>query len=99
MPERLQVRGLDKIEHFVAYGAITILFVLSIRARFSLLPAAAIFFAISALGAVDELTQPLVNRTASPVDWLADVVGILIVLLIFLYLSRPRNEAVTNIGF
>ena len=43
MPERLQVRGLDKIEHFVAYGAITILFVLSLRDRFSLLSAAVLF--------------------------------------------------------
>ena len=34
MPQRLQVSGLDKIEHFAAYGAITFLFILSIRARF-----------------------------------------------------------------
>ena len=91
MPERLQVSGLDKIEHFVAYGVITFLFILSLRDRFSLFSAVALFFAISALGAVDELTQPLVNRTASPVDWLADIAGISVVLLTF-YLIRPKYQ-------
>ena len=90
MPERLKVRGLDKIEHFVAYGAITILFVLSRRDRFSLLSAAVLFFATSALGAVDELTQPLVNRVASPVDWLADIVGISVVLLAFVCFNHSN---------
>jgi len=96
MPERLQVSGLYKIEHFVAYGAITLLFVLSLRDRFSLLSAAVLFFAISALGAVDELTQPLVNRTASPVDWLADIVGISLVLLAFICFNHSKRQAVTN---
>ena len=96
IPERLQVSGLDKIEHFVAYGAITILFVLSLRDRFSLLSAAAIFFAISALGAVDELTQPLVNRVASPMDWLADIVGVSVVLFAFVCFNHSKRQAVTN---
>ena len=96
MPERLQVRGLDKIEHIAAYGAITILFVLSLRTRLSLLTAAAFFFAISALGAVDELTQPLVNRTASPLDWLADIVGISVVLLAFVCFNHSKRQAVSN---
>jgi len=96
MPERLQVRGLDKIEHFVAYGAITIFFVLSLRDHFSLLSAAVLFFATSALGAVDELTQPLVNRVASPVDWLADIAGIIIVLLAFVCFNHSKRKAVTN---
>lgn len=96
MPERLQISGLDKIEHFVAYGAITLLFVLSLRDRFSLLSAAALFFAISALGAVDELTQPFVNRTASPFDWLADIIGISVVLLAFICFNQSKRQAVTN---
>ena len=96
MPERLQVRGLDKIEHIAAYGAITILFVLSLRTRFSLLSAATLFFAISALGAVDELTQPLVNRTASPFDWLADIVGISVVLLAFVCFNHSKRQAANN---
>ena len=96
MPERLQISGLDKIEHFVAYGAITILFVLSLRDRFSLLSAAVLFFAISALGVVDELTQPFVNRTASPFDWLADIAGISVVLLAFICFNYSKRQSVTN---
>ena len=91
MPERLKVRDLDKIEHFVAYGTIILLFVLSLRDRFSLLSAAILFFATSALGAVDKLTQPLVNRTASPVDWLSDIVGISVVLLAFICFNHLKT--------
>ena len=91
MPERLKVGGLDKIEHFAAYGAITTLFALSIKDRLSLLSAAALFFAISVLGAVDELTQPFVNRTASPFDWLADIVGIIVVLLACICFNHSKR--------
>ncbi|MBC8468992.1 MAG: VanZ family protein [Planctomycetes bacterium] len=96
MPKRLQVSGLDKIEHIVAYGAITFLFVLSLTARFSLLSAAVLFFAISVVGALDELTQPLVNRIASPMDWLADIVGISIVLLAFVCFNHTKRQAMIN---
>jgi VanZ family protein len=99
MPERLQICGLDKIEHFVAYGAITFLFVLSLRDRFSVLSAAILFFGISVVGALDELTQPLVNRTASPIDWLADIFGIIIVLLVVIFLNSSKRQAVTNTDF
>lgn len=96
MPERLQVSGLDKIEHIVAYGAITFLFVLSLRARPSLLSAAVLFFAILALGVIDELTQPFVNRTASLADWLANVTGIVIVLLSFICFNHSKRQASMN---
>ena len=99
IPERLQICGLDKIGHVVAYGAITILFVLSLRDRFSLLSAAILFFATSTLGAVDELTQPLVNRTASPIDWLADIVGVSVVLLAFVCCNHLKRQAVINTDF
>jgi len=96
MPERLQVSGLDKVEHIVAYGAITFLFILSIRARPSLLSAAILFFAISVVGALDELTQPFVNRVASTMDWLADIIGISVVLLTFVCFNHSKRQAVTN---
>ena len=96
MPERLQISGLDKIEHVLAYGAITILFVVSFRVCPSLLLAAVLFFAISVVDAVDELTQPLVNRVASPFDWLADIVGISVVLLAFVCFNQSKRQTVTN---
>lgn len=92
MPDRLQVSGLDKLEHIVAYGVITLLFVLSLKASFTLLSAAVLFFAILAIAALDELTQPFVNRIASPIDWLTDIVGIVIVLLSFLYFTSSKRQ-------
>ncbi len=76
MPPQLQVIGLDKLAHALVYGAITFFFILSIRPSLTLLLSAIIFLGILAFAAFDELTQPLVNRTASVFDWLADITGI-----------------------
>ena len=65
MPTRLNISGIDKIGHIVAYGIITLLFIVSLKRSLSLFSAIIILFAIACFGIVDELTQPLVNRTAS----------------------------------
>jgi len=75
----LQIRGFDKLEHVLAYGAITLLFILSLRTSAALLSALFLFLAILGVAAVDELTQPIVHRTASLADWLADTAGVLVV--------------------
>jgi len=93
MQTRLPVRGLDKLAHALAYGAITILFVVSLRACPSLLSASFLFFAILAIGTLDELTQSFVGRTASLADWLANIVGIVTVLLFSLRFKRPRYQS------
>jgi hypothetical protein len=59
MPPPLQVIGLDKLAHALAYGGITYLFILSLRPSPTLLSALVLFFTILAVGAIDELTQPL----------------------------------------
>jgi len=97
MPDRLEVSGLDKLEHIVAYGVITLLFILSLKNSFSLFSVVILFFAISAVGAVDELTQPLVNRVASPIDWLADIIGIVILLLTCLLYASSKSRASPNV--
>lgn len=73
-PSRLQAGGLDKLAHMLGYGVITLLFFLALRSSASLLSGFVRFIAIMAVSAVDELTQPFVNRTASLADWLADIV-------------------------
>jgi len=97
MPDRLQVSGLDKLEHVIAYGVITLLFILSLKNSFSVFSAMILFFAISTVGAVDELTQPFVNRVASPIDWLADIIGIVAVLFSSLYVISSRRQASPNV--
>jgi len=49
-------------------------------------------------GAIDELTQPFVNRTTSIADWFADVIGIIIALYAFVCLSRLKQRASLNGG-
>ena len=89
MPSQLQENSPDKLHHVVAYGAITFLFILSLKSSPSMLSTLLVFFALLAIGIVDEITQPLVNREASFADIVANVIGIVMVLL-FSMLSKRR---------
>jgi len=80
MPSQLQKDGVDKVQHVLAYGVITFLFLISLRTSPTMLSALLLFLVVSAIGAFDEITQPFVNRTASVADLVADIVGILAVL-------------------
>jgi VanZ family protein len=80
MPSPLQKDGVDKLQHVLAYGVITFLFLISLRTSPTMLSALLLFLAVSVIGAFDELTQLFVNRTASVTDLVADIVGILFVL-------------------
>lgn len=82
MPPRLQENTHDKLHHVIAYGAITFLFILSLKVSSTPFLLSLLFFAILAIGIVDEVTQPLVNRTASLADVVANFIGIVTVLLL-----------------
>lgn len=96
LPDQLQVGGLDKLAHIVAYGVITFLFILSVRTSPTMLSTLLLFFTISSVATLDELTQPFVNRTASVNDWLADIVGVIIALYTFVFCSRLKRQAPAN---
>ena len=83
MPSPLQKDGVDTLQHILAYGVITFLFLTSLRTSPTMLSALLLFLAVSVIGAFDELTQPFVNRTASVTDLAANIVGILSALLFF----------------
>lgn len=91
MPSQLQKSGLDKLQHIIAYGAITFLFILSLKNSLSLYTASLLFFAISLISIIDEITQPLVNRQASLTDVTADAIGILTILL-FSIVGKHRRQ-------
>ena len=80
MPSQLQKSGLDKFQHIIAYGTITLLLIHSLKSSLSLSSALILFFVILVVGIFDEITQPLVNRQASLADVTADTVGIVTVL-------------------
>ncbi len=77
-PERLPRTKLsDKFLHGVGYFALAAIFWSTLRAH--QLPrrvrVGCVFFAALAYAAVDEITQPMVRRSASLGDWTADVLG------------------------
>ena len=92
MPNRLDVNGIDKIGHILAYGIVTLLFILSLKSSLSLLSVVIPFCVISSFGVIDELTQPLVNRTSSLLDLLADIIGISTALFSFLYFQSSKCQ-------
>jgi len=95
LPNQLQASGLDKLQHVVAYGVITFLFILSLKTPCSLLSASLLFIAVLTLGTIDELTQPLVNRTASFTDLLADIIGFITVLFFFICFKNTKGQSVS----
>ncbi len=88
IPSQLQENSPDKLQHVVAYGTITFLFLISLRTSPTMLSALLLFLVVSAIGAFDEITQLFVNRTASVTDLVADIVGILFVLFFSALRSR-----------
>jgi VanZ family protein len=92
MPEFLNEHMLDKLEHVLAYGLIAFLFLLSLPEGSR--PATFVIglVGLAVIGAVDEITQPFVNRIASVGDYAADVMGILLACVIFLVKRRFRFD-------
>jgi VanZ family protein len=91
-----QVAGLprnqaDKLIHFVAYAVLAWLLATAWQASVGRLNARHLKFAwlvVVLYGAIDEITQPLVGRTLSVADWLADAAGAAVGLIVFRVTSR-----------
>jgi VanZ family protein len=66
----------DKVEHIVAYGVVAAFLFLSLRRPVHPVLFLAVLAALAVVGALDETTQPLVNRQASIIDYGADLVGV-----------------------
>jgi VanZ family protein len=81
IPSTLRKGGVDKLEHVLAYGVITFLFLIALRTSLTIRSALLLLVVVTVIGAFDELTQIFVNRTPSVTDLIADIVGILCVLI------------------
>ena len=86
----------DKTLHFLGYFLLTSTLLLTLNA-FSIAHIKRIISAVLIMalyGAVDELTQPLVNRCAAWSDWFANIAGItaaVIIIELLAYWGRKRN--------
>ncbi len=72
----LHANPYDKVEHVAAYGMVAAFLFLSLRRPVPPVLLLAVFAVLALIGALDEMTQPLVNRQASFVDYGADLVGV-----------------------
>jgi len=92
MPKPREGSYFDKIEHMLAYGTVTLLFLLSLRWPIRPVVLATLLLGLAAIGTLDELSQPWVNRIASVEDFIADLVGIVVVIVVFLLIKRCRRQ-------
>ena len=78
----------DKLPHSIVYGLLTWCWVGAVRGvrRFSYL--FVIPLIVIAMGAVDEITQSLPNRTSSLADWLANCAGVGISFILLMIFGR-----------
>ena len=88
----------DKTLHVVAYFLLAGFFLLTLIARGKPRPRRIILVVavMAVYGAFDELTQPIVNRTAAWGDWFADVAGTILAIVIIeivLLLKRRSSSA------
>lgn len=89
VPKLPQTAPGDKLMHFVGYFVLAFCFAFTMRKYKCTLLRATIVPAIllAIYGALDEITQPLVNRHCSLHDWYADVAGISAGLIVYVILS------------
>ena len=83
LPLPLEVADInyDKLLHVATYALLGILALAwrrSTGAVVGLHTRLVIFTLVVSFGALDELTQPLVNRVCDPIDWIADLCGALL---------------------
>ena len=78
----------DKIVHLIAFAALA--FPLARTGRIGLIP---VFFGASVFGGLIELIQPSFGRSADMQDWIADIVGVGLGIVLALLYRRLRKQS------
>ena len=81
--------GSDKVVHLVAFAALA--FPLARTGRIGLIP---VFVGASAFGGLIELIQPSFGRSADMQDWIADIAGVALGIMLALLYRRFRHHRV-----
>jgi|TARA_B110000908_G_scaffold172446_1_gene239880 VanZ family protein len=79
--------GIDKLVHLIAFAAMA--FPLARTGRIGLVP---VFVGASAFGGLIELIQPSFGRSADMQDWIADIVGVGLGIVLALLYRRLRQH-------
>ena len=80
--------GSDKVVHLIAFAALA--FPLARTGRFGLVP---VFVGASAFGGIIEVIQPSFGRSADMQDWIADIAGVALGIMLGLFYRRLRNHS------
>ena len=81
--------GSDKVVHLIAFAALA--FPLARTGRIGLIPG---FVGASTFGGLIEVIQPSFGRSADMQDWIADIVGVGLGILLALLYRRFRKHGV-----
>ena len=81
--------GSDKIVHLIAFAALA--FPLARTGRIGLVP---VFVGACAFGGIIEVIQPSFGRSADMQDWIADIVGVGLGIVLALLYRRLRKHRV-----
>ena len=79
--------GSNKVLHLIAFAALA--FPLARTGRIGLLP---VFVGASAFGGLIELIQPSFGRSSDMHDWIADIAGVVLGILLALLYRRLRKH-------
>ncbi|QDT95487.1 VanZ family protein [Gimesia aquarii] len=90
-------QGTDVPLHFLAYAGLSFLLTWWLSLKWDKLTFKrlfAVFVGVSLFGVVDELLQgiPVLKRQPSIDDWVADTVGALLGILLFLLVQKPLRQ-------
>lgn len=66
----------DKLVHALAYGSLALFLLKGASPDGRVWPTLMVFVGLAAVGAIDEVTQPLAGRTCALADWMADIAGV-----------------------
>ena len=81
--------GSDKVVHLIAFAVLAL--PLAHTSRFGLSP---VFIAASAYGGIIEVLQPYFGRSADMQDWIADIAGVTLGIMLALLYRRLRQHRV-----
>ena len=79
--------GRDKVVHLIAFVALA--FPLGRTGRIGLIP---VFVGASAFGGIIEVLQPSFGRSADMQDWIADIAGVALGIMLALIYRRLRKH-------